>query len=81
MNLFAEQKQTQRLWKWPYGYERGQVGEGWIGGLELHMHTAVMELLTNGDLLYSTGNSSQYSVIIYMGKGSENVCTSKTESL
>lgn len=31
MNLFAEQKQTHRIWK-TYGYQRGQVeGEGWTG--------------------------------------------------
>ena len=30
------------------------------------MHTEVYEF--NGDLLYSTENSTQYSVIIYMGK-------------
>jgi len=37
MNLFAEQKQTHRLWKKKtYGYQRGWVGgEGWIGGLGL----------------------------------------------
>ena len=30
-----------------------------------------MEWLASGDLLYSTGNSSQYSVIIHMGKDYE----------
>ena len=30
-----------------------------------------MEWMVNGDLLYSTVNSTQYSVIIYMGKESE----------
>ena len=38
MNLFAEQKQTHKLWKQTYGYQRGQVG-GWTGDLELaHAH-------------------------------------------
>ena len=34
MNLFAEQKQTHRLWK-TYGYQKKQVGgaEGGTGGL------------------------------------------------
>ena len=27
--------------------------------------------MTNGDLLYSTGNSTRYSVITYIGKESE----------
>ena len=30
-----------------------------------------VELLANGDLLYSTENSTQYSVVIYVGKESE----------
>ena len=30
-----------------------------------------MELLANMDLLYSTGNSTQYALTIYMGEGSE----------
>ena len=29
------------------------------------------EFFVNGDLLYNTGNSTQYSVIIYVGKESE----------
>ena len=42
-----------------------------------------MELLVNGDLLYSTENSIQYSVIIYMGKESERewMCACVTVSL
>ena len=28
MNLFTKQKQTQRLWKQTYGYQRGKVGGG-----------------------------------------------------
>ena len=30
-----------------------------------------IKYITNKDLLYSTGNSTQYSVITYMGKESE----------
>ena len=30
----------------------------------------IYTLLTNKDLLYSTGNSIQYSVMVYMGKES-----------
>ena len=40
MNLFAEEKETDRLWK-TYGYQRGKVGGG-MDGLEVwdwHMHT------------------------------------------
>ena len=40
----------------------------------MHMHVSFLlyiEKIINKDLLYSTGNSTQYSVIIYMGKESE----------
>ena len=39
--------------------------------------------MTNKDLLYSTGNSTQYSVMAYMGKESRRVgiCTRTTHSL
>ena len=58
-----------------YDYQRGKVG-GWGGrdGLRVwdwHVHTEVMELLANRVLQHSTGNSTQYSVIIYVGKESE----------
>ena len=35
------------------------------------MHSVVYGMIGNGKLLYSTGNSTQYFVIIYMGKESE----------
>ena len=38
---------------------------------DCHIHTEVYGMMANGDLLYSTGNSTQYSVIIYVGKESE----------
>ena len=58
MNLFAEQKQTYRLWKQTYGYQRGQV-QGTDGlGIGTGLCTQrYMEWLGNGDLLSSTGNS------------------------
>ena len=40
--------------------------------------------ITNKDLLYSTENSTQYSVMAYMGKESKkrvHVCVCKTDSL
>ena len=36
-----------------------------------HLHTIVCGMDGHRDPLYSTGNSSQYSVITYMGKESE----------
>ena len=35
------------------------------------MHPLVTDWMVNRDLLYSTGNSTQYAVIAYMGKESE----------
>ena len=48
--------------------EEDMGGEGldWVLGLTHALR--YMEWLANGDLLYSLGTSTQYSVIIYMGK-------------
>ena len=68
MNLFEEQKQTHRLQKETYGYQREEVdGRNKLGVLDQHIRTALHKII-NEDLLYSTGNSTQYSVITYMGK-------------
>ena len=32
MKVFTKQKQTHRLQNETYGYQRGQMGEGWTGG-------------------------------------------------
>ena len=73
MNLSVQQKETHRPWKQTYSYQRGQVvGEGRIGGLGLaYAHCGIWNDWPMGDLLYFTGNSTQHSVIIYMGKQSE----------
>ena len=75
MNLFAEQKQTGRLGK-IHGYQKGKVGVGmdWRFGIGIRT-LRCMERLTNGDLLYCTENSTQYSVIISVGKKSERKWT------
>ena len=50
---------------------KGLGAEGWTGGLGLSISTLMyMEWLANGDLLYSTEDSTQYSVTIYVGKES-----------
>ena len=64
INLFA-----YRLWQ-TYNYQTGQVGSGemdWEFGIGM-CTLRYMEWLANGDLLFSTENSTQYSVIIYVGK-------------
>ena len=40
-----------------------------LGGWDKHIHTTVYKI-DNKNLLYSTGNSTQYSVITYMEKES-----------
>ena len=47
------------------------LGEGWTEILGLVYKVWYIECLAKGDLLYSTRNSTQYSVIISMGKESE----------
>ena len=49
------------------------AGEGWVGGIDWEFGTDMYTLIylkqiTNKDLLYSTGNSAQSSVITKMGK-------------
>ena len=50
-------------------------GETWMGGinqeLEINIRTLSIRQITNKDLLYSSGNYTQYSVITYMRKESE----------
>ena len=59
VNLFAEQKQTHRLWEETY---EGTGGGGWVdGGGVFGTGTCTlrsMEWLANGDLLSSRGNSA-----------------------
>ena len=85
MNLFTKQKQTHRLRKQTYGYQRGKGGGGGINQeVRINIYTILyIKQIINKDLLYTTGNCTQYSVRTYMGKESEKeqiyVCT--TDSL
>ena len=50
----------------------GRMGEGIVREFGTYMYTLLyLKWITNKDLLYSTGNSPQYSVITYMRKESE----------
>ena len=73
MNLFTKQKQTYRHRKQTYGYQRGNMGGGGINQeLGMNRNTLLYIIyITNKDLLHSTGNCTQYSVITYMRKDSE----------
>ena len=69
MNLFT--KQTHRLQKQIYGYQRGRRGGiNQEFGINIYALLYIKQII-NKDLLYSTGNSTQYTVITYMGKESE----------
>ena len=68
MNLFTKQKKTHRCRKQTYGYQ-GRRGGGinWEIGIDIYT-LLYIKWITNKDLLYSIGNSTQYSVMTYMGK-------------
>ena len=64
-NRLTNRKQT-------YGYQRGKVGGGinWEIGVDIYT-LLYIKWVTNKDLLYSTGNYTQYFIITYVGKESE----------
>ena len=71
MNLFTKQKQTYRCRKQSYGNKGGKEG-GINWEIEIHICTLLyIKQITNKHLLYSTGNSTQYSLMTYMGKESK----------
>ena len=47
----------------PYQEEGGR---NWEIGIDIHTPTIYINYVTNKDLLYSTGNSSQHSAVAYM---------------
>ena len=51
---------------------KGEEGSGrdWEIGIDIYT-LLYIKYITNKDLLYSTGNSTQYSVMAYMGKESK----------
>ena len=66
MNLSTKQKQTHRLRKQTYGYQRGNVvrGEGINKEFGINLYTLLyIKQIINKDLRYNTGKSTQYSVI------------------
>ena len=72
-----KQKQNYRCRKQTYGYQRVT----WRVGGEINWETGIdkctllyIKQVTNKNLPYSTGNSSQYSVMTCMGEESKRVC-------
>ena len=71
MNLFTKQKLSHRCRKQTYGYQGGKGGGiSWKIGIDTCTLLHIKQI-TNKDLLYSTDNSTQYSVMAYMGKESK----------
>ena len=72
MNLSTKQKQSYRCREQTYGYQGVRAGGGinWETGNGIYTLLYIKQI-TNKDLLYSTGNSTQYSVMAYMGKESK----------
>ena len=72
------------LWL-PKGKERGDR----LGGLDEHIHAIIykrtslyIKQITNKDILYSTGNCTQYFVIIYKEKNmAESLCCTPETSM
>ena len=73
-NFFTKQKQTQtsKTNLWLSKGKHGVGGKGSVRSLGLmYIYFHMKNKITNNNLLYHTGSSAQYSVIIYMGKESE----------
>ena len=73
INLFTKQKWSHRCRKQTYGYQGGKGGGRgitWEIGIDIYTRLYIKQI-TNKDLPYSTGNSTQYSVVTYMGKESK----------
>ena len=68
-----------------YGHQRGgRWGSGMNSEIGIDIYTLLcIKQITNENILCSIGNSTQYSVMTYMGKESKRVdtCTCVTDSL
>ena len=71
--LFAQQKQTQisKADLWSLGEDMWRKGINQEFGINIYTLLNIKQII-NEDLLYCTGNSTQYSAITYIGKESEN---------
>lgn len=67
LNLFTNRNSHRYRKKCMVTKEEMEGGINWKTGIEI-CTLLYIKYLTNLDLLYNTGNSSQYSVMTYMGK-------------
>ena len=64
MNLFAKQKYRHRYREQTYGYQGGEGADGMNWEIRIDIYTLLcIKQITNENLLYSTGNSTQCSVV------------------
>ena len=69
---YLQNKSIHRYRKQIYAYQGGKWGGiNWEVGIDIYIPLYI-KYITNKDLLYSTGNYTQYFVITYKGKKSEN---------
>ena len=81
VNLSTKQKQSYRCRKQTYGYQGAGWGRNWKIGIDIYTLLYIKQITTK-DLLYITGNSTQYSVMAYMGKKSKkrvDICICMTD--
>ena len=82
MNLYTKQKQTHRHKKPNLQLPKRKGGQDKLGAWKEHKHTIICKINNKG-ALYSTGNSTQYFVIIYKKKEfkKEYICNIYTYSI
>ena len=66
--LIYKQKLRHRCQKQTYGYQRGKGRRDNVGNRDSHIHSAIYKIDNYKDLLYTTRNSSLYSLKAYIGK-------------
>ena len=72
MNLFSKQNQSHRCRKQTYGYQGGRGrGMNWEIGIDICTLLILrIKQITNENQTYSSGNSTQFSVVTKMGSKS-----------
>ena len=68
MNLFTKQKQTHRLRKQIYRYQKGKVRRNKLGVWDQHIHTITYKIENKHKEILYRELYIQYSVIMYIGK-------------
>ena len=66
---FHSQKKKKKIHRQIYGCQRENNGGSIKWEIWINIHSLLcMEWMSNKDLLYSTGKSTQYSAVTYMGE-------------